>query len=159
MVKPAILDFLSQYKDSRFMLVSSEKTDQFDFDNERIVFKQWSIENENELINEFSIGLMPLADTDFTRGKCSYKMLQYMACGKPVVVSPIGTNNKILAEDTVGLAAMKKEDWFNAFASLKNDQAFYTTCSENGRKLVEKNYSVKKYYPVVAAHFNKLMNK
>jgi glycosyltransferase involved in cell wall biosynthesis len=158
LVKPAILDFLLQNKDSRFMVVSSEKTGLFEFDNERIVFKQWSANKENELINEFSIGLMPLPDTDFTRGKCSYKMLQCMACGKPVVVSPVGTNYKILAEDIIGIGAIKKEDWFNAFTSLKNDLSFYNTCSENGRKLVENNYSVKKYYPVIAAHFKKLLN-
>lgn len=158
LVKPAILDFLSLHKDAKFIVVSSEKPSQFNFDNHKIIFKQWTIERENELINEFSIGLMPLADTDFTRGKCSYKMLQYMACGKPAVVSPVGTNNKILAEKTVGLAANERQEWFNAFTLLKSDQYFYTVCSENGRKLVESNYSVKKYYPIIAEHFTKLIN-
>lgn len=159
LVKPAILDFLSQYEDSRFMVVSSEKTAMFDFDNERIIFKKWSAENENILINEFSIGIMPLTDTDFTRGKCSYKMLQYMACGKPVIVSPVGMNSKLLASATIGLGANTTNEWLSAFTTLKNDRDFYTACAGNGRDLVEKNYSVDIYTPVIRDHFKKLSAK
>ena len=156
LVKPAISDFLSAHKDSRFIIVSSEKRGPFDFDDKRILFKKWSPEKENELINEFSIGLMPLTDDDFTRGKCSYKMLQYLACGKPVVVSPVGMNTKILAADIVGIPAVKKEDWINAFEMLKNDSSFYQTCAENGRRLVEREYSITKYCPIISTHFKKL---
>ncbi len=156
LVKPAILDFLSRHNNSRLVIVSSEKKGPFQFDNEKIVFKRWSAEIENELINEFDIGLMPLTDDDFTKGKCSYKMLQYMACGKPVVASPIGMNNKILTESTVGLSAKTKEEWLAAFEMLKNDHSFYATCSENGRRLVENEYSIHKYYPVISTHFKTL---
>ncbi|MDZ4793650.1 MAG: glycosyltransferase [Bacteroidota bacterium] len=156
LVKPAVLNFLSRHHDSRLLIVSSEKPPQFDFDNERIIFKKWSAEKENELINEFSIGLMPLEDNDFTRGKCSYKMLQYMACSRPVVVSPVGNNSSILHKKEVGLAARGEEDWLKAFTLLKNDVAYYRTCAENGRNLVVENYSVEKFYPVIARHFTEL---
>jgi glycosyltransferase involved in cell wall biosynthesis len=156
-IKPALLDFLTKHKDARFIIVSSEKPGQFNFDNEQIIFKPWSAEKENELINEFSVGLMPLKDTEWTRGKCSYKMLQYMACGKPVVVSPVGMNNKILDSGTIGMAANNTSEWLNAFTTLKDDKGFYATCCLNGRSLVEKNYSAAVYTPVIINHFKKLL--
>lgn len=155
-IKPAVEKFLSLHADARFMVVSSEQPSQFKFENKNMIFQFWNAEDENKLINEFTIGLMPLSENDFTKGKCSYKMLQYMACGKPVVVSPVGMNNKILSEDTVGLSATTTEEWFNAFEILKNEQSFYNTCAENGRRLVENNYSLKKIAPVILGHFKKL---
>lgn len=156
-MKSAVLDFLLQNQDACLVIVSSEKPDQFNFDDKQIIFRYWNQETENLVINEFSVGLMPLADTEWTKGKCSYKMLQYMACGKPVIVSPVGMNNKLLTADTIGVAANNTVGWLNAFNTLKNDNDFHTTCSLNGRNLVEKNYSVAIYTPVIINHFKKLL--
>jgi len=156
-IKPAIDDFLSNNKDARFMVISSEKPGSFKFDDKKYVFQKWSAENENELLNKFDIGLMPLDDNDFTKGKCSYKMLQYFACGKPAVVSPVGTNNKILYESEGGLAANTVSEWIDAFYNLKNDKVFYNKCASNGRKIVETKYSVYKTTPVIAENFKKLL--
>ena len=87
---------------------------------------------------------------DFTKGKCSYKMLQYMACGVPVIVSPVGMNVKILSQREVGLSAITNEDWIAALQKLKNDAGFYRACQINGPLLIEEDYSVKKYAPVIA---------
>lgn len=155
--KPAIIKFLSLHKEARFMVVSSEPPPQFSFDNEKYIFKKWEASRENEMINMFSIGIMPLEDTDFTKGKCSYKMLQYLACGKPVVVSPVGTNKKILNEADVGIAATTTEDWFDGFSILKDDLTFKEKCADNGRKLVERKYSVLVTAPLIAEHFKKIV--
>jgi glycosyltransferase involved in cell wall biosynthesis len=156
-IKPAIDEFLTKNNDTRFMVVSSEKPGNFSFDDEKMIFRKWSAETENELINEFDIGVMPLDENDFTKGKCSYKMLQYLACGKPAVVSPVGTNTKILSESEVGLAATTKCEWIDAFNNLKQDKSFYKRCALNGRKIIEDRYSVHKTAPVIAEYFKKLV--
>ncbi|MEO5946847.1 MAG: glycosyltransferase [Chitinophagaceae bacterium] len=140
-IKPAVLDFLSKNNDSRFTIVSSTKPPQLNFDNNQVIFKQWSADKENELINEFSVGLMPLENNNWTKGKCSYKMLQYMACGKPVIVSPVGMNNQLLAAGDIGYAAVNQQDWFNAIAEIKNNKKAAMQNGNNGRELVERDYS------------------
>ncbi len=61
-----------------------------------------------------SVGLMPLADTDWCNGKCSYKMLCYMAAGLPVVVTAAGMNREVLALGEVGLSAASEREWVDA---------------------------------------------
>lgn len=155
-IKPAIDEFLRNNNDTRFMVISSEKPGSFNFDDKKYIFREWSVENENELLNKLDVGLMPLDDNDFTKGKCSYKMLQYFACGKPAVVSPVGTNSKILSESEAGLAAKTTNEWIDAFYNLKNNKEFYNKCAFNARKIIETKYSVYKTAPVIAAHFENL---
>jgi glycosyltransferase involved in cell wall biosynthesis len=155
LIREPIIAFLSSH-DARFMIVSSEKPSIFSFDDKKIIFKEWDHEKENELINEFDVGLMPLADDEWTRGKCSYKMLQYLACGKPAIVSPVGNNNKILSELGAGLGAVNNESWIRAFERLITDAAFYDTCSKVGRKLVEEKYAAKIWAGRIVAIFNTL---
>lgn len=156
-IKQPIIDFLSQNSDSKFVIVSSEKPSQFKFDEKQVCFSTWSVENENNLINQFSVGIMPLPDNEYTRGKCSYKMLQYMACGKPVIVSPVGMNKMILSEDEVGLGATVEKQWFDLFVKLKTDDTTRERLGQHGRMVVEEKYSKKKYAPIILEHFSKLI--
>jgi glycosyltransferase involved in cell wall biosynthesis len=156
LIKQPVLEFLQQTKNTKLIIVSTEQPGTFKFDNERIVFKQWSAEKENELINEFSVGLMPLPDNNWTKGKCSYKMLQYMACSKPVIVSPVGLNKTILEKSQTGKGPANEADWLKAMHEIRSDAAFYAACAENGRPFAEENYSLKKWAPVINQHFKNL---
>lgn len=156
LIRQPVLDFLQKTKNTKLIIVSSEQPGVFKFDNERIIFRQWSAEKENQLINEFSVGLMPLPDNNWSKGKCSYKMLQYMACGIPVVVSPVGLNKTILDKSQSGKGALNEAEWLNTLLELNNDRALYTACAENGRPFIEENYSLEKWAPVINEHFKKL---
>lgn len=159
LAKPAIIQFLQQHQDARFIIVSSSPGDLFQYDDQQILFRSWSAENENELINLFSVGLMPLPDTPYTRGKCSFKMLQYMACGIPVLVSPVGNNEPVLRNSNAGLAAVDANSWLKGLQTLKDDHDFYSQSARNGPPFIENHYSVKKYAPVIAACFREITGK
>lgn len=157
LIKQPVLQFLHETKNTKLIIVSAEPPPMFSFDNERIIFRQWNKENENELINEFSAGLMPLTDDEWTNGKCSYKMLQYMACGKPVIVSPVGLNKIILEKSNAGVGAISEHEWEKAMFDLKNDAALYSFYAENGRPFVEKNYSCDKWAVAINNYFKDLL--
>jgi len=159
LIKQPVLDFLKATKDAKMVIVSTEPPPMFLFDDEKIIFKQWVKEKENECINEFSVGLMPLTDDEWTRGKCSYKMLQYMACGKPVIVSPVGLNKTILERSNAGMAASVEDDWLKAMIDLKNDIVCYTYHAKNGRPFVEANYSCNKWAATINNYFKELLLK
>jgi glycosyltransferase involved in cell wall biosynthesis len=108
------------------------------------------------MINEFSVGLMPLEDTDWTRGKCSYKMLQYMACGKPVIVSPVGVNKQLLNAGNIGFAASKINDWLKALIEIKNNPVEASEKGKIGRRIVEDNFSCTKITPQILEYFKSI---
>jgi len=96
---------------------------------------------------------MPLPDTEWSLGKCAFKMIIYMAVGIPVVVSPIGANKDILQQADVGLAAATANDWFAAWRILFGDRRRAAGLGSAGRQLVEDNYSVAKNAGVLAGIF------
>jgi glycosyltransferase involved in cell wall biosynthesis len=85
---------------------------------------------------------MPLPDDDLARGKCSFKMLQYMACGLPVVVSPVGSNAEILEQGEVGWAASDSETWVSALEACQRDPERAARLGSQGRVLVAREFSV-----------------
>jgi len=107
----------------------------------QVEFIRWSEEVEIAAIQGMDIGIMPLPDTAWTRGKCSYKMLQYIACGLPVVVSPVGMNREVLAQSDVGIPALSPDEWVEALCSLLTDVKSRRQLGTNGRLLAEKSYS------------------
>ena len=99
---------------------------------------------------------MPLTDNEWTRGKCSYKLLQYLACGIPAIVSPVGTNKKILIESNAGIIATTENEWLEALINLKNEPAVATELGILGSKFINYNYSTNKWFPVINNHFEKI---
>ena len=100
-----------------------------------------------------NIGLMPLPFTEWSLGKCAFKMIIYMAVGIPVVVSPIGTNKNILQQADVGLAAATANDWYEALLLLFCNRKRAASLGSAGRQLVEDNYSVAKNAGALARIF------
>jgi glycosyltransferase involved in cell wall biosynthesis len=110
----------------------------------------WSLESEVRLINTMDIGIMPLADEPFERGKCGYKLIQYMALAKPVVASPVGVNTEIVSHGTNGLLANDEQGWFHALRELAASRDMRTAMGVAGRARVVEHYSVQAQAPVVA---------
>lgn len=110
----------------------------------------WDENKEVQSIQQFDIGIMPLSDAPFERGKCGYKLLQYMACGKPVVASPIGVNRLIVQHGENGFLADTSQDWQCFLQSLIEDADLRKKLGDSGRAMVEKDYSLKAVAPRLA---------
>ena len=106
----------------------------------------WTEDSEVALLNQIDIGIMPLADTPFERGKCGYKLIQYMACAKPVIASPVGVNREIVSPD-VGLLASDDSDWVKAVATLGGNPGLRHQMGKLGRQKVENFYSLASNIP------------
>ena len=101
---------------------------------------RWTEDTEVASIQQFDIGIMPLPDSPWERGKCGYKLIQYMACGVAVVASPVGVNCEIVKEDENGLLVGDGE-WEGAIARLLGDTNLRQHCGQQGRRDVENWYS------------------
>lgn len=103
---------------------------------------QWTEATEVAEIQRFDIGIMPLPDEPFERGKCGYKLIQYMACGKPVVASPVGVNTVIVRNGLEGFLASSPEEWILSLQKLVDDPALRYRMGQAGRARVETEYSL-----------------
>jgi glycosyltransferase involved in cell wall biosynthesis len=110
----------------------------------------WSVGAEGEFLASLTIGIMPLADGPWERGKCSFKMLQYMAAGRPCVVSPVGMNAELLGGAELGLSATSIKEWSEALSSLIADRDAAARMGAAGRALAETRYSVAALTPRLA---------
>jgi glycosyltransferase involved in cell wall biosynthesis len=102
----------------------------------------WSQESEARLLQMLDIGIMPLPDDLWARGKCGYKLIQYMAAGLPVVASPVGVNTEIVQQGVNGFLAATPDEWLTALRTLVNDRELRRKMGADGRRRVEERYSV-----------------
>ncbi len=108
----------------------------------RVVNKRWSAEDELSDLLSFDIGIMPLTDDDWSRGKCGFKLLQYMGAGLPTVASPVGANIDIVDHGVNGFLAKNDDDWVEYISLLLADVGLRGRHGTAARKLVEAEYSV-----------------
>jgi glycosyltransferase involved in cell wall biosynthesis len=102
----------------------------------------WAEHTEVENIRACDVGVMPLIDDPFERGKCGYKLIQYMACGLPVVASPVGVNCQIVEHGVNGFLAETPEEWGQALGTLLADADLRQRMGMAGRLKVEQQYSL-----------------
>lgn len=102
----------------------------------------WTEEGEGEMIAEMDIGIMPLPDDKWERGKCAYKLIQYMACGLPVLASPVGMNQEVVKHGENGFLAASESEWIFYLESLIRDASLRSQMGKAGRALVERAYTV-----------------
>lgn len=102
----------------------------------------WTEEGEVEAIQRFDIGIMPLPDEPFARGKCGYKLIQCMACGIPVVASPVGANRDIVRDGIDGYWADSNQVWFEKLRQLVTDIELRKRMGYSARDRVVNNYSL-----------------
>ncbi|MDI1293870.1 MAG: glycosyltransferase family 4 protein [Methylobacter sp.] len=119
----------------------------------------WSEESEVSEIQGFDIGIMPLIDSPWERGKCGYKLIQYMACGKPVIASPVGVNQEIVEDDVNGYLASTVDDWVYAFRALFVNAKKRADMGVQGRRFVEERYCLQVTAPRLAQLFTNTQHK
>ena len=117
---------------------------------------RWSEERELELLQSFDIGLMPLEDSELTRGKCGFKMIQYMAVGVPVVASAVGANVDIFEGSGAGHLPDSWEDWEQPLLQLIDDADEREQRGSSGREHCVENYSIRGVLDVYLEIFDSL---
>ena len=111
---------------------------------------EWTEASEVDLIRSMDIGIMPLTDSPFARGKCGYKLIQYMACGLPVVASPVGVNAEIVEHGVNGFLASSSAEWREAIVRLAGDRELRLRMGTAGRQKVVSQFSAEAVGPRIA---------
>jgi glycosyltransferase involved in cell wall biosynthesis len=112
---------------------------------------EWTETGEIAEVQAMDIGIMPTPDEPFARGKCGFKLVQYMACGLPVVASPVGVNTEIVASDVNGFLADGPDQWVAHLDRLLGDAALRRRLGAAGRERVVERYSLAAQAPRVLA--------
>jgi glycosyltransferase involved in cell wall biosynthesis len=107
-----------------------------------IVGQPWKADSEVADLQEIDIGLMPLPDNEWSRGKCGLKGLQYMALGIPTLMSPVGVNAEIITDGENGFLPRSDEEWERALSALIESAALRAQIGAAGRQRVLRGYSV-----------------
>ncbi|WNO61675.1 glycosyltransferase [Rheinheimera sp. MMS21-TC3] len=141
-IESGLIDALSACPDWKLLIIADVKPRFKQLPDEKVVFIKWSPEVEVSAIQRMSIGLMPLQDDPWSNGKCSYKMLLYMACAIPCVVSNVGMNKDILQQAEVGIGVENIADWGAELTGLMNNYELRQRLGCAGRYLTEEKYSL-----------------
>lgn len=153
---PLLDQILRRYKNVSLKVVSDKAVSYPGMD---ITNKSWSTQSELADLQSFDIGLMPLADDKWTRGKCGFKLLQYFAVGTPAVASPVGINTQIAEDGVCGFLVNSDQQWLDRIGQLIQNQELRRSMGLSGRKRVEQRYSSEQLTPKYLEIFEKLMEK
>lgn len=108
-----------------------------------IEVRDWAESTEVSSILDFDVGIMPLPDTPWAKGKCSFKLIQYMACGLPVVASPVGMNGHVVRHGINGYHAATTGEWLQAFEQIAMSVPLRAKLGREGRRLVEREFTTR----------------
>lgn len=117
----------------------------------------WRKENEVEELSEFDIGIMPLPDDEWAKGKCGLKGLQYMSLEIPTIMSPVGVNSEIISDGQNGFLATTKEEWVSKLSQLIESYQLRIEIGKKGRLTVLDKYSVTANKDLYLEYFNSVL--
>lgn len=121
----------------------------------KVKYIPWTEETEVEHIRQFDVGIMPLQDSLWEKGKCSYKIIQYFACGIPALASPVGMNKEVIVEGENGFLVQTEEEWLEKIKYLKTHKEERNRMGQKGRQEVEETFSLqatsKKWVEILTA--------
>jgi glycosyltransferase involved in cell wall biosynthesis len=151
-IEPALAAVLARNPMARLRVICDRKPVLEQIDPARLEYIPWSPETEVAALQGMTVGLMPLDEHPWSLGKCSYKMLLYMACGVPSLVSPVGMNAEVLQRGRVGLGARTIQEWAGALEWLLQNREQAAEMGLHGRCVVLSDYSLQVLAPRLAAH-------
>jgi glycosyltransferase involved in cell wall biosynthesis len=147
-LRPALEAVAAAHPEVRFLFVGARP---FDCGNAPVTFRDWRLDREVADLRSFDIGIMPLPDDEQARGKCGFKLIEYMAVGAACVASPVGANLSILHPGGTGLFASTPGEWSDALCRLVADPELRRRMGEAGRRRVEARYCLQAVAPRLLA--------
>ncbi len=144
-VRDALIHTRKKYKDLTLRIVCDRKPD-FDI-GIPIQFVPWSPGIEVDAVRSADIGIMPMADDEWTKGKSGYKLLQYMACGLPSIAAPWGVISDVIDAGRCGLPAQDTEEWIEALDKFVGEASLREMAGKEARRRAEEIYSINAIYP------------
>lgn len=142
MIRPALARLAARHSALRVRVICSQFPDWPEIHVERIA---WSSQTEAGSLAAAHIGVMPLTDDEWSRGKCAFKLLQYMAASLPCVASPVGANTEAVLDGVNGFHARSIDEWERTLERLIVSADLRARCGANGHAHVEKRYSLGTY--------------
>jgi glycosyltransferase involved in cell wall biosynthesis len=142
MIRPALARLNRRFASLKMRIICSRFPDWPDVHIEPIV---WSAATEAAALAAADIGVMPLSDDEWARGKCAFKLLQYMAAALPCVASPIGANAEAVIDGVTGLHARTEDDWERCLARLIESPALRRQFGAAGHAHVDARYAMRGY--------------
>jgi glycosyltransferase involved in cell wall biosynthesis len=121
-----------------------------------MIFERWDYDREKQSILSFDMGIMPVKDDIWSRGKCGLKLIQYMAAGLPSVTHPVGVTQDMIVDGYNGFLRNDAEGWKDAIERLQRDVDLRRRMGAVSRKMVEESYSLNIWGPRVAEILNGL---
>ncbi|MCU0355503.1 MAG: glycosyltransferase family 4 protein [Cytophagales bacterium] len=134
-----ILEKLAETHAFTFLVISDRKPD---FDLPFVQYLPWQKATEADDLLRINVGVMPLTDDPWSRGKCGFKALQYMALGIPAVASPVGVNTEIIEPGVNGFLCATPDEWLACLTRLLQDPTLRAEMGRQARRTVEERYSV-----------------
>ena len=142
MIRPALARLRERHPRLKMRIICSQFPDWPDVDVERVA---WSSAIEADSLASAHIGVMPLTDDEWARGKCAFKLLQYMAAALPCVASPVGANTEAVIDGVTGLHARTAADWERQLEALITSPQLRAQLGANGHAHVESRYAMRTY--------------
>jgi len=125
----------------------------------RSVSSPFRLQTEISDLHRFDIGLMPLPDDPWTRGKCAFKAIQYMASGVATVASPVGITSEVVHHGVNGFLASSEPEWFDALDRLVRDHRLRLQLASEARRTIEASYSLQTWAPRMLSLIDQLLGK
>jgi glycosyltransferase involved in cell wall biosynthesis len=142
MIRPALARLTGRYPTLKMRVICSRFPDWSEVNIERI---EWSSATEAEALAAAHIGVMPLTDDEWARGKCAFKLLQYMAAALPCVASPVGANTEAVIDGFNGFHARSVDEWERHLDALIRSPELRARFGASGRAHVESRYAMRTY--------------
>lgn len=156
-IEPELRAFLSAHPQAKFRIVSNAEFVSL-AEHPQVEQIRWTADSEISQLQSFDVGLMPLHDTPHARGKCAFKMIQYMAVGIPYVASPVGANVEVHGAGDGGILAGVGH-WENALNTLIADSSKRAAMGTSARARCEERYSIRAVLPQYLELFEEMAGR
>lgn len=137
--------------DHRLVMRISGSGEPVEIDRVTVDNLPWALDKEIDLFRTCDIGVYPLPDDEWSKGKCGFKAIEFMACGVPVVAARVGVNKEIITDGVDGFLASSDDEWFDKLTRLMTDPALRARLGAAGRRTIEERYSLHVRAPQLAA--------